>query len=1164
MLFDPTAPPFQPVLAAAFDLDALADAGLIVSGPGAPQLLIGTATDDLAVAAIRTRIGQAVSPAPFEFIMPAEPATPAAPAAPATDTSRIGTAAYDFFDIITSQRVRIETRAGDDFIRFGSGSTGPEINAVVIGAESRESIEGRNARVIGRFELGGGVDNIYGNFAAGTAITALLGTGNDFARLNTGINHLDGGADNDNLTGGDQADTLIGGDGADFLYGEAIVNFETPAPGGNDLLIGGLGGDSLYGGGGDDRLIGGDGDDVLVGLWDNDDLWGGAGADTLNGNSGNDRLFGGADIDRLFGDAGDDQLDGGDGNDELYGGDGNDILTDVSGNDRLNGGAGNDRIRGGPGNNIVEGDVGDDTLIGEGGNDRVFGGAGNDLLVGGAGDDEMFAGDGNDILLDGDGNDRMDGNAGDDQLIASGGNDQLNGGAGKDMLVAGDGVDQLFGDDDDDILVDSAAGTATLNGGNGNDIYVITNGQTVVQEFGGQGTDDAAYVYVNGWVPPSGIERVIYMGGAAPPSDGVLALHATALRPAPGATTIFRYIFVDAPYNTSKTGSSPFEGLYLPTGQTLQMVPVDQNMRTGFRQAADEYERIANIRFVEVTSLADADFAIGSHNMTFGGYAGLGLQPGSTSIQPYMISSSIQTSGLLKGGFTFSTMLHELGHVVGLKHPFEGGFQLAGSDGENGRYTTMSYGRGDSNDGLMIFDIEATRAIYGTRTASTGDDVYRFDTIDRWWSGLVDDGGSDLIDLSGNSFAATLTLQPGEFSNINLGNFGQTNMPRNLGLTNGTIIENAIGTRFDDRITGNAANNRLEGGTGNDSLNGGEGVDVLIGGAGNDSLNGGAGRDFTQFAAGRSSYQISRSGDSVTVRQTGGTDGEDVLVSVERALFADGMASLVPQQLLLFRPGANDLFAWNSQQGSSGFSYLLGLGSGSTAVATGDFTGDGLADVLLRVGPGSYVRWDVSLGGGGFLQLPDFGSFQPIAYGDLRGSAASDILALGTNRELRIIDPVAGSSSTLLTLNAGFSVLGTANLDGTGHADILFQNDNTRALFALTDGGWRDLLTIGAGWSLAGIGNVTGGLSSDLIFFNTGSRTTIFWDASQGGAGWRDFATLGAGWSMLGFHDLNGDARDDVLLQNSSGGSIYWTGSNWIDLGNVLSGNMLVGTGEFA
>src|SRR5262249_53762733 len=52
-------------------------------------------------------------------------------------------------------------------------------------------------------------------------------------------------------------------------------------------------------------------------------------------------------------------------------------------------------------------------------------------------------------------------------------------------------------------------------------------------------------------------------------------------------------------------------------------------------------------------------------------------------------------------------------------------------------------------------------------------------------------------------------------------------------------VENAMGSAFDDSLTGSDIANRLDGGAGNDVLNGRGGDDTLIGGAGADHLVGG-------------------------------------------------------------------------------------------------------------------------------------------------------------------------------------------------------------------------------------------------------------------------------------------------------------------------------------
>jgi Ca2+-binding RTX toxin-like protein len=63
------------------------------------------------------------------------------------------------------------------------------------------------------------------------------------------------------------------------------------------------------------------------------------------------------------------------------------------------------------------------------------------------------------------------------------------------------------------------------------------------------------------------------------------------------------------------------------------------------------------------------------------------------------------------------------------------------------------------------------------------------------------------------------------------------------GLAGISRIENVVGSRFNDTLTGDASNNILIGLGGNDVLQAGSGRDVLIGGAGNSTLQGGSGQD---------------------------------------------------------------------------------------------------------------------------------------------------------------------------------------------------------------------------------------------------------------------------------------------------------------------------------
>jgi Ca2+-binding RTX toxin-like protein len=57
------------------------------------------------------------------------------------------------------------------------------------------------------------------------------------------------------------------------------------------------------------------------------------------------------------------------------------------------------------------------------------------------------------------------------------------------------------------------------------------------------------------------------------------------------------------------------------------------------------------------------------------------------------------------------------------------------------------------------------------------------------------------------------------------------------------LLENLIGSGFNDTLTGDSIDNIIQGGEGDDALYGGAGNDIIMGGVGNDSVVGGFGSD---------------------------------------------------------------------------------------------------------------------------------------------------------------------------------------------------------------------------------------------------------------------------------------------------------------------------------
>jgi len=173
----------------------------------------------------------------------------------------------------------IDGNENDDLI-LGDGALITGLNGVF--AVSTASVAESERDIAGGADLlhgDDGDDVIYG------------GRGNDFIygdnhedRLygEAGEDNIYGGSENDLLRGGGDKDNLFGGSGEDVLYGDA----------GADSLQGGQHNDILWGGTGADLLQGNGGNDQLRGGSDTDTLYGNAGNDTLDGDVGDDLLYG--------------------------------------------------------------------------------------------------------------------------------------------------------------------------------------------------------------------------------------------------------------------------------------------------------------------------------------------------------------------------------------------------------------------------------------------------------------------------------------------------------------------------------------------------------------------------------------------------------------------------------------------------------------------------------------------------------------------------------------------------------------------------------------------------------------------------------------------------------------------------------------------------------
>lgn len=317
--------------------------------------------------------------------------------------------------------------------------------------------------------------------------------------------------------------------------------------------------------------------------------------------------------------------------------------------------------------------------------------------------------------------------------------------------------------------------------------------------------------------------------------------------------------------------------------------PFTREQQSATREVLNSLQTQIGITFVEVASTPFASGTIRFSNNAQPASAGYAYLANSsrTSLDSDVFISNNYRSNVTPGSYAWTTLVHELGHALGLKHP--GNYNAVGSGStsradnllgvnEDTYYNSiMTYrdsAQGIQSTSFMPYDMLALRYLYGTRTFEIGNNTYTFsDATGQSVRNIVDDGGTDTLDFSAVTAGVTVNLTPGGYSSVGklLSGVGAL---ANLTLSLDAVIENVIGTAQADVVYGNAANNTLTGGRGNDILDGAGGVDAAV------------------FSGLRAGYVITKTQFGQTVRDNAGTHGTDTLVSIERLFFSDSKLAL--------------------------------------------------------------------------------------------------------------------------------------------------------------------------------------------------------------------------------------------------------------------------------
>jgi serralysin len=323
--------------------------------------------------------------------------------------------------------------------------------------------------------------------------------------------------------------------------------------------------------------------------------------------------------------------------------------------------------------------------------------------------------------------------------------------------------------------------------------------------------------------------------------------------------------------------------------------------KAAWRGGMELWSAVANITFTEAASDSAANFRIsrgadGDAKATLerDGSRPIGsdtiLTPAATG-SVVSIDTAVDVFGPIgqtlaaKGGHPLSTVVHEIGHIIGIGHggPYNAEVDRQVqqfSEHDTMLWTLMSYIRPETtgtkffnsypvkgtswgqteqgeflydNEPLtpMIVDILAVQRLYGVATSGPlagGGHTFGFNSdiegyIGRFYDFTVNkqpvitlwtNGTNNTFDVSGFSADATISLVPGTFSSVG-------GLKNNVAIAFDTVIEKAIGGDGKDTIVASDVASTLIGGRGSDNLVGRAGNDVLTGGADPDTFDPGGG-----------------------------------------------------------------------------------------------------------------------------------------------------------------------------------------------------------------------------------------------------------------------------------------------------------------------------------